>query len=141
MKEVFNALGNMNFFAGLSVVASTIIAIFLFQTYAKKKLPEGTVINEKDKLNEYWYVIFFCFGVIGQAMAENYLDFVDAIFTVISDTIFNVIIFFICYGVLTLAKVDQENEFERCQKAFIGVILLTFGLLYLADYAIKNGLG
>lgn len=145
MSEIFSvsAFRHMNSFTILSVFATTIIAIFLYKKYSKTKLPEGTTVDDEafEKSNGLWYFLFFWTEVGSFTMGEFCSDFADAIFVTIGDTIFHVIVFFICYGVLTLAKVDKDNAFNRCEKAFVGVIILSFGLIYLAEYAIENGLG
>ena len=48
----------------------------------------------------------------------------------------NAIVFFVCYGVLKVAGVDKENLYARCKKAFIGLVLLSWALMFLAAYAL-----
>lgn len=130
-------LNGLSFFAGFSVIVTTIITIFLYYYYLKTKLPPD---SKGEEVSDVYAVIIFVAELYSQVSTEKFLDFEDAIFTIIGNTIGNVIIFFLCYGILTLVGVDKENKFERCKKSFIGfVILLVLSAIFLG-YAADNGL-
>lgn len=133
-------LESLSFFAGVSVIATTIITIVLCTAYAKRQLPpsDGTETNP-EFLGNWWYIGLFGTELYTQAMFEKYLDFVDALINIVGNVIGNAILFFICYGVLTAAGVDKDNKYERARKATMGLIIVSFALLFLADYGIRNG--
>ena len=70
---------------------------------------------------------------------QHALDFVDALINIVGNVIGNAILFFICYGILSVAGVNKDNKYERAKKATMGLIIISFALLILADYAIRNG--
>lgn len=130
-------LNSLSFFAIVSVFASTGITIFLYDAYLKKKLPPDT---EGEKIPEFYVLVIFMTELYSQVSIEKFLDFEDAIFTIIGNVIGNIITFFLCYGILTLIGIDKENKFERCKKSFVGfLILLVLSAIFLG-YANENGL-
>ena len=139
MGKVFESL---SFFAGVSVIATTIITIVLCTEYAKRQLPPsdgtGTQTNS-EFLGNWWYIGLFGAELYTQAMFDKYLDFVDALINIVGNVVGNAILFFICYGILSVAGVNKDNKYERAKKATMGLIIISFALLILADYAIRNG--
>lgn len=133
-------LESLSFFAGVSVIATTIITIFLCMEYSKRQLPpsDGTETNS-GFLGNWWYIGLFGTELYTQAMFEKYLDFVDALINIVGNVIGNAILFFICYGILSAAGIDKDNKYERARKATMGLIIVSFALLFLADYGIRNG--
>ena len=137
MGKLFSQL---NFFAGASVIATTILTVIFFEKYAKKNLPPADENESQatDKLSEYWYLGLFCAELLGQIMASKSLDETDAVLSTAVNVAMNIVVFFICYKVLGVAGVDKENLYARCKKAFIGLVLLSWALIMLADYALDN---
>lgn len=142
MSKIVNMFEHLSFFAGISVVATTIITIVLFKLYAEKQLlsNEGTEgQNSSEGINNWWYLGVFVSELGSQFTIEQYLDFGDAIITTISNVIGNAILFFICYGILSVVGVNKDNKYERCNKAFMGLVIISWALLLLIDYAMRNG--
>lgn len=142
MSKLVNMFENLSFFAGISVVATTIITIILFKLYAEKQLlsNEGTEVQKSsDNNNHWWYLGLFASELGSQFTIEQYLDFGDAIMTIISNVIGNAILFFICYGILSVVGVNKDNKYERCNKAFMGLVMISLALLAFVDYAMRNG--
>ncbi|MBR3747206.1 MAG: hypothetical protein IKN27_09650, partial [Selenomonadaceae bacterium] len=78
----------------------------------------------------------FILELFGQVMAAKSLDAVEAVLSTGLNVAMNVAVFFFCYKVLGLAGVDKENLYERCKKAFIGLVILSWALMMLAGYAL-----
>jgi len=76
----------------------------------------------------------FAAELFAQFSIEKYLDFGDAIFVTLTNVIGNIVLFFICYGILNVLGVDKENKFEKCNKSFIGLVILNWVCLLLLDY-------
>ena len=135
-------LESLSFFAGVSVIATTLITAVLCMEYAKSQLPpnDGTDTQTKPEfLGTWWFVALFGSELTSQVMIEKYLDFGDAIINIIGNVIGNALLFFICYGVLSVAGVDKEDKYKRAEKATMGLIIVSWALLILADYGIRNG--
>ena len=136
MEKLLEQMEHLNFFAGLSVVATTALTIMLFLNYAQKKLPpaDGTDAQSPDEIDNYWYVGLFGAELYAQLAVEQSLSMYDAISETLISIVWNVVIFFICYGVLSVVGVDKENLYERCKKAFMGLVILLFALLLAFDH-------
>ena len=144
MSKIVDMFEHLSFFAGISVIATTVITIIFFQLYAEKQkqslLNEGTEAQEtSESISNWWYFGVFISELGSQFTIEQYLDFGDAIITTISNVIGNTIIFFICYGLLSVVGVNKDNKHERCIKAFMGFVIISWALLLLIDYAMRNG--
>ena len=135
-------LESLSFFAAVSVIATTIITAILCMEYAERQLPpnDGTETQTKPAfLGTWWFFAMFGAELVSQVMIETYMDFGDAVISIISNVIVNAILFFICYGVLTAAGVDKEDKYKRSEKATMGLIIVSWVLILLADYGIRNG--
>ena len=142
MSKIVNMFEHLSFFAGISVIVTTVITIILFQLYAEKQslLNEGTEAQEtSESISNWWYFGVFVSELGSQFTIEQYLDFGDAIINTISNIIGNAIIFFICYGILSVVGVNKDNKYERCIRAFMGLVILSWALLLFIDYAMRNG--
>ena len=139
MSSLGKIFDQLNFFAAASVIGTTALTVIFFEKYAKKKLP-STDDPEKqaavEEIHDGWYAGLFVAELYGQFTAAKTLDATDAVLNTILNFLFNVFVFFICYGALGLAGVDKENLYARCKKAFMGLVILSFALLFLYDYAV-----
>jgi len=139
-KEILEKLfDRLNSSAGLSVIATTILTVIFFEKYAKKKLPPADGLNKQEPVEEIhggWYVGLLVMELLGQVMATESLDAIEAVLVTVLNVAMNIVVFFVCYGVLGVAGVDKENLYERCKKAFMGLVILSFALLILAGYAL-----
>ena len=136
LEKVFDRL---NLFAGLSVIATTILTVIFFEKYAKKKLPPADGFDKQEppkEIHDGWFGGLFCAEFLGQVMATESLDAIEAVLVTVLNVAMNIVVFFVCYGVLGVAGVDKENLYERCKKAFMGLVILSFALLILAGYAL-----
>lgn len=136
LEKVFDWL---NLFAGLSVIATTILTVIFFEKYAKKKLPPADGFDKQEppkEIHDGWYAGLFVMEFLGQVMATESLDAIEAVLVTVLNVAMNIVVFFVCYGVLGVAGVDKENLYERCKKAFMGLVILSFALLILAGYAL-----
>ena len=142
MSRMLNMMGHLNFFAGLSVIATTVVTIMFFKWYAKKKLPPADGFDKNNFVNKEidicWFVGLFFTQLYAQVAVEKSLTFDEAIFETLISLAINVAIFFICYGILSAAGVNKENLYARCNKAFIGLVILLLALILLFDYAGKT---
>ena len=133
---------DINLFTCVSIVLTTAITIYLFTEYAKKQSVsnDGTETQTAPvDISLWWFLGLFVSEFISQVLIEQNLDFVDAIWNIIGNIIGNTILFFICYGVLGVIGVNRENKYERCKKAFMGLVIISWALLMLIDYAMRNG--
>lgn len=138
MEKIFSMLEHMSFFAGLGAVAATVGTIFLYIIYSEKNLPPET---KGENLDKFWYFGIFVIELYGYAMPADGVElnlFLDSLLLTIFEILGNAIIFFICYGVLTLIGVDKEIKFERCKKAFMGLVILSFAMLLLYEEFLKG---
>ena len=136
LEKVFDRL---NLFAGLSVIATTILTGMFFIWYAGKKLPPADGFDKQEppkEIHDGWFGGLFCAEFLGQVMAAESLDAIEAVLVTVLNVAMNIVVFFVCYGVLGVAGVDKENLYERCKKAFMGLVILSFALLILAGYAL-----
>lgn len=136
LEKVFDRL---NLFAGLSVIATTILTVIFFEKYAQKKLPPADGFDKQEppkEIHDGWFGGLFCAEFLGQVMATESLDAIEAVLVTVLNVAMNIVVFFVCYGVLGVAGVDKENLYERCKKAFMGLVILSFALLILAGYAL-----
>lgn len=135
MGKLFNQL---NFFAGASVIATTALTVLFFYKYSQSKLSPAAESESQatDKLSDYWYLGLLCAELLGQIMASKSLDATDAVLSTVVNVAMNIVVFFVCYKVLGVAGVDKENLYARCKKAFIGLVLLSWALMFLAAYAL-----
>ena len=135
MDNLFNQL---NFFAGASVIATTALTVLFFYKYSQSKIPPAAESESQatDKLSDYWYLGLLCAELLGQIMASKSLDATDAVLSTVVNVAMNIVVFFVCYKVLGVAGVDKENLYARCKKAFIGLVLLSWALMFLAAYAL-----
>ena len=134
MDNIITMFEHMSFFAGIGAVASTAVTIFLYMMYSEKKLSTAEATGES--LDNYWYLGLFVTEVYGYALPSEDVQlnlFSDAIFFTIFDILGNILFFFICYGILSLIGVDKENKFERCKKAFMGLVILSVALIFLYE--------
>ena len=139
MSSIGKMFDQLNFFAAASVIATTALTVIFFEKYAKKKLPSADDFEKQapvEEIHDGWYVGLLVAELYGQFTAAKTLDATDAVLNTILNFLFNVFVFFICYGALSLAGVDKENLYARCKKAFMGLVILSFALLFLYDYAV-----
>ena len=130
-------LESLSFCAGLSVIATTGITICLFKEYSKKQLvsnDNSELQTHSEDIDYWWYLGLFAAELYAQFRIEQYLDFGDAIFVTLTNVIGNIVLFFICYGILNALGVDKENKFKKCNKSFIGLVILNWACLLLLDY-------
>ena len=136
LDKVFDRL---NLFAGLSVIATTFLTMMFFIWYAEKKLPPGDGLEEHTSVKEIhggWFAGLFSAEFFGQVMAAESLDAMEAVLSVVVNVAANILVFFICYGILSVAGVNKENLYERWKKAFMGLVISSWVLMMLAAYAI-----
>lgn len=133
---------NLNSNVLASVIFTTALTVIFFEKYAQKKLPTDDGFEKTKPLKEIhfgWYaglIAMEIYNLSDQFPAGTDFDAIDAVFASVLNLSFNILIFFVCYGVLGLAGVDKENLYERCKKAFMGLVILSFALLILAGYAL-----
>ena len=137
-----SSFAGLSVFTCVSIVLTTAITIYLFTEYAKKQLVSNddteTQTTSVD-ISLWWFLGLFVSEFISQVLVEQNLDFVDAIWNIIGNIIGNTILFFICYGVLGVIGVNRENKYERCKKAFMGLVIISWAFLLIIDYAMRNG--
>ena len=136
LEKVFDRL---NFFAGLSVIATTILTGMFYIWYAEKKLPPADDLDEREPPKEIhpgWFGGLFSAEFFGQVMAAESLEAIEAVFATVFNVAVNIVVFFVCYGVLGVAGLDKENLYERCKKAFMGLVILSWALMFFAAYSI-----
>lgn len=135
---------NLNSNVLASVIFTTALTVIFFEKYAQKKLPTGDGFEKTKPLKEIhlgWYaglIAMEIYNLSDQFPAGTDFDSIDAVFASVLNLSFNILIFFVCYGVLGLAGVDKENLYERCKKAFMGLVILSFALLLAFDYFVGN---
>ena len=133
---------NLNFLALVSVILITAFTVLLFEKYLKKKSPPEADDFEKFEsfraINPGWYVGLFAVEIYSfcDQLTASKADFngTDFFAATALNVMLNAIVFFICYGVLKVAGVDKENPYERCKKAFMGLVILSWALMALPDY-------
>ena len=136
MSSLGRMFDQLNFFAAASVIGTTALTVVFFEKYAKKKLPPADGFDKQEPTKEIsggWYAGLFCAELYGQFVVEKNLDATDAVLSTIINTACNILVFFICYGILSGLGVNKENLYKRCQKAFIGLVILSFALLFAFD--------
>ncbi len=135
---------NLNSNVLASVIFTTALTVIFFEKYAQKKLPTDDGFEKTKPLKEIhfgWYaglIAMEIYNLSDQFPAGTDFDAIDAVFASVLNLSFNILIFFVCYGVLGLAGVDKENLYERCKKAFKGLVILSFALLFTFDYFVGN---
>ena len=142
MSSLGRMFDRLNFFAAASVIGTTALTVIFFEKYAKKKLPPDDGLDKSAPVEEIhggWYAGLFAAELYGQFVAEKNLDVTDAVLSTIINSAMNILVFFICYGILSAVGVDKDNKYERARKATMGLIIVSFALLLLADYGIRNG--
>ncbi len=139
LREFANKL-NLNFSVLITVISTTLLTVMLFGWYAKKKLPTGDDFEKREPLKDIhpgWYVGLFAVEIYSfcDQLTASKADFngTDFFAATALNVMLNAIVFFICYGVLKVAGVNKENLYKRCQKAFIGLVILSFALLFAFD--------
>ena len=138
----FAKLAGLNFLALVSVILITAFTVLLFEKYLKKKSPPEADDFEKFEsfraINPGWYVGLFAVEIYSfcdqLTASKTDFGFSDALAATAINVILNAIVFFICYGVLKVAGVNKENPYERCKKAFMGLVILSWALMALPDY-------
>ena len=142
MLYMFSKLTGLNFLALASVIFITAFTVLLFEKYLKKKSPPEADDFEKFEsfraINPGWYVGLFAVEIYSfcDQLTASKADFngTDAFAATALNVMLNAIVFFICYGVLKVAGVNKENPYERCKKAFMGLVILSWALMALPDY-------
>ena len=139
----FAKLTSTNFSVLITVIGTTFLTVLLFGWYAEKKLPTGDDFEKREPLKDIhlgWYaglfaveIYSFCDQLTASKADFNGTDFFAA---TALNVMLNAIVFFICYGVLKVAGVDKENPYERCKKAFMGLVILSWALMFFAAYSI-----
>ena len=112
--------------------------MLFFIWYAEKKLPPADGVDKQEPPKEIhpgWYAGLFGAEFFGQLMAAESLEAIEAVVATVINVAMNILVFFFCYGILKVAGVDKENLYARCQKAFMGLVILSLSLLILAGYA------
>ena len=133
LDKIFDKL---NLFAGLSVIATTLLTGMFFIWYAEKKMPPADGFDKQEPPKEIhggWFGGLFCAEFFGQVMAAESLEAIEAMFATVINVAVNIVVFFICYKVLGIVGVNKENLYERCKKAFMGLVILLFALLLAFD--------
>ena len=137
----FAKLTNTNFSVLITVIGTTFLTVLLFGWYAKKKLPTGDDFEKREPLKDIhlgWYAGLFAMELYGfcDQLTASKTDFngTDFFAATALNVMLNAIVFFICYGVLKVAGVNKENPYERCKKAFMGLVILSWALMALPDY-------
>lgn len=136
----FAKLTNTNFSVLITVIGTTFLTVLLFGWYAKKKLPTGDDFEKREPLKDIhlgWYAGLFAMELYGfcDQLTASKADFngTDFFAATALNVAFNVVIFFVCYGILKVAGVDKENLYERCKKAFKALVISSFALLIAFD--------
>lgn len=120
-------LDNMNFYAGVSVIATTVICILLYREYISKTPPlEG---QSYEILSSTWGLAFFMAELAGQSLVANYMSAGEAVLNTIINVVFNIILFFVCYGILGTVGVSKENNHDRINKSFKGMVIISWILV------------
>ena len=88
------------------------------------------------EIHHGWYAGLFCAEFFGQLMAAESLEAIESVFATVFNVAVNIVVFFVCYKVLGIVGVDKENLYERCNKAFKGLVILSWVLTMLVAYAI-----
>ncbi|MBR1804969.1 MAG: hypothetical protein IJ774_01135 [Selenomonadaceae bacterium] len=138
----FAKLTSTNFSVLITVIGTTVLTVMLFGWYAKKKLPpEADDFEKREPLKDIhlgWYVGLFAVEIYSfcDQLTASKADFngTDFFAATALNVMLNAIVFFICYGILKVAGVDKENPYERCKKAFMGLVILSWALMALPDY-------
>ncbi len=139
MSSIGRMFDQLNFFAAASVIGTTALTVVFFEKYAKKKLPPADGFDKQEPPKEIhggWYAGLFCAELYGQFAAAKTLDATDAVISTVVNVAMNILVFFVCYGVLGAAGVDKEDLYARCKKAFMGLVILSWALMIFADYAL-----
>ena len=117
------------------------MTVLLFGWYAKKKLPTGDDFEKREPLKDIhlgWYAGLFAMELYGfcDQLTASKANFngTDAFAATALNVAMNILVFFVCYGILKVAGVDKENLYERCKKAFKALVILLFALMLFADY-------
>ncbi len=122
-------LDRMSFWSGAEAIAIVFISFILYEKYIAKSPPEEG--HGSGHIDSIWILAFMTMELTLQAALEPNLGMGEAIAGTIADTIGNIVIFFVCYGVLGIFGVSKESRIERLAKAFKGVIIIT-GLICIA---------
>lgn len=122
-------LENMSFFTGVSVIATTVICLLLYREYISKTPPlEG---QPYETLSYPWALAFFMEELAAQSLVANYMSAWEAVLNTIINVVFNIILFFVCYGGLCAVGVSKENNHDRINKSFKGVVIISWILIFL----------
>lgn len=122
-------LENMSFFAVVSVIATTAICLWLYREYISKTPPvEG---QSYEFLSSPWLLAFFMEELASQSLVANYMSAGEAVLNTVINVVSNIILFFVCYGVLGAVGVSKENNHDRINKSFKGMVIISWILVFL----------
>ncbi len=122
-------LEKMSFWSGAEAIAIVVISLILYERYVSKISHEEG--KSGGRVDAGWLLGFMAMEIFLQSALEPNLDMEEAVTSLIADIIANIIIFFMCYGGLSIFGINKENKAERVTKAFKGVIIVT-GLICFA---------
>ena len=122
-------LERMSFWSGAEAIAIVVISLIIYEKYVSKISHEDG--KSGGNVDYGWLLGFMAMEIFLQSALEPNLDMEEAVTSLIADIIANIIIFFMCYGGLSIFGINKENKAERVTKAFKGVIIVT-GLICFA---------
>ena len=133
------ALFGLSYFAGIGVsVGATIVTFFFgilwFEKYLKVEYPENTEENSKLPISLWWFAALFLAEFLNYEGVEENLHGSEVLITAFIAAIINAIIFLICYLILSLSGVEKENKVERSIKAFKGLVIIFYALVFLSEF-------
>lgn len=127
-------LENLNIFAGIAGIVTTIITIFCFMVISsslsngQSDYDDGSEIQQPPRsrvdINAFWFWCLFIVEVCPQVKMEQDFGFGEAITNIIFNVVLNGVIFIICYIALSIARVDVHDRHKRSNKAFIGLVIV-----------------
>ena len=134
-------LENLNIFAGVSGIVTTIITIFFFmvissslnnrQSDYEDDSETQTAPKSRVDINSFWFWILFIVELYPQLKIEHDFGFGDAIINIIFNVVLNGVIFIICYIALSIARVNIDDRHKRSNKAFMGLVIVLSILSFL----------
>lgn len=127
-------LENLNIFAGIAGIVTTIITIFCFMVISSSlsngqtDYDDGSEIqptpSSRVDIKAFWFWCLFIVELYPQVKMEHDFGFGEAITNIIFNVVLNGVIFIICYIALSIARVNVDDRHKRSNKAFVGLVIV-----------------
>lgn len=122
---------------GVSLGATLMTVLFFilwFEKYLKVETSENLEENFKLPISLWWFAALFLAEFFNYDGFEESLKFREVAITAFVAGIINGIIFLICYAFFSLIGVEKENKIERSVRAFKGLVIIFYVLIFAAEF-------